>query len=280
VSIEKTLFASELNRLTKPDLSEMNRTLKVSLYVVLTITACLCGYQAYSHYTRLMSGVLDNAQVAPSDAPAAESKGGDALVTRGYANVMTYGAVFFVSVVALGFLLGHDIAQHLGDRVLRGVHNDEGEGMSDPAYENAEQVWADGNYLESIQLMRDYLKSNPREQHVALRIAEIYEKDLNNNLAAALEYEEVLLQNLTPDRWGWTAIHLCNLYFRMNQPDKAVALLRRIDAEYGETAAAGKARKRLALYDAEAGADQIIEDSSPTAQISDEPGSENERRPS
>ena len=258
----------------------MNRTLKVSLYVVLTIAACMFGYQAYSHYTRLMSGVLENAQVAPSAVPALESKGGDTLVTRGYANVMIYGAVFFVSVVALGFLLAHDIAQHLGDRVLRGVHNDEGEGMTDPEYENAEQVWADGNYLESIQLMRDYLKRNPREQHVALRIAEIYEKDLSNNLAAVLEYEEVLKQNLAPERWGWTAIHLCNLYFRMNQPDNAVVLLRRIDTEYGETAAAGKARKRLALYDAEAGADQMVEDSSPTSQITEEPASEDDRRPS
>ena len=34
--------------------------------------------------------------------------------------------------------------------------------------------------------MREYLKKNPREQHAALRIAEIYEKDLQNNLAAAL----------------------------------------------------------------------------------------------
>src|SRR2546429_1455339 len=49
-------------------------------------------------------------------------------------------------------------------------------------------LFRSGNFLEAIQLMRDYLKQNPREQHVALRIAEIYEKDLQNFLAAALEY--------------------------------------------------------------------------------------------
>ena len=143
--------------------------------------------------------------------------------------------------------------------------------MADPDYEAAEQVWADGNYLEAIQLMRDYLKKNPREQHAAIRIAEIYEKDLNNNLAAALEYEEILKQKLQPERWGWSAIHLCNLYFRMNQSDKAVALLRRIDAEYGETAAAGKARKRLELIETEgvqAGGAEVA----PSSEITEEPG--------
>ena len=60
--------------------------------------------------------------------------------------------------------------------------------------------------------MRDYYNKNPREVHVALRIAEIYEKDLNNHLAAALEYEEVLKKKLPAERWGWAAIHLVNLY--------------------------------------------------------------------
>jgi TolA-binding protein len=35
----------------------------------------------------------------------------------------------------------------------------------------------------------------------------------------------------------------------LNKTDQAVAWLRRIDAEYGDTAAAEKARLRLALYD-------------------------------
>lgn len=255
----------------------MNRNLKLGLYVILTTASCAFGYLAYKNYTRLMSGVLENAQVGSSDVPALETRG-NTLVTRGYAQVMIFGAGFFVSVVALGFLLGHDVAHHLGDRVLRGVHNDEGEGMGDPDYEAAEQVWADGKHLDAIQLMRDYLKKNPREQHVAIRIAEIYEKDLNNNLAAALEYEEVLKQKLPPERWGWTAIHLCNIYFRMNQADKAVALLRRLDAEYGETAAAEKARKRLALYDAEQGTQPVVEEPAPTSQILEDPGSQKGNR--
>ena len=99
--------------------------------------------------------------------------------------------------------------------------------------------------MDAIRHLREYLKRNPREIHAAIRIAEIYEKDLGNNLAAALEYEEILRCKLTPDRWGWTAIHLCNLYFRLQQEAKALVLLQRIILEHGETPAAEKARKRL-----------------------------------
>ena len=73
---------------------------------------------------------------------------------------------------------------------------------------------------------------------------------MNNHLAAALEYEEVLKKKLNPERWGWAAIHLANLYAgKLNQPKKATALLRRIDSEYGQTSAANKARQRLTQLD-------------------------------
>jgi predicted Zn-dependent protease len=129
------------------------------------------------------------------------------------------------------------------------MFNDEGTGIKNPEYEEAEQAWANGQHLDAIRMMREYLTKNPREQYVALRIAEIYEKDLKNDLAAALEYEEVLKHKLPPQRWGWAAIHLCNLYFKLHKTDNAVALLRRIVNEYGETPAAEKARKRLALFE-------------------------------
>jgi predicted Zn-dependent protease len=157
--------------------------------------------------------------------------------------------VFLFSVVSLGILAAYDISQIFGNRALKTLYNDEGEGISDPDYELAEKEWSNGNYLEAIRMMREYLNRNPREQYVALRIAEIYEKDLNNPLAAALEYEEVLTKKLAPERWGWAAIHLCNLYFKLNQEQKAFALLRRIVAEHPNIQAAEKARKRLEQVD-------------------------------
>jgi hypothetical protein len=78
-----------------------------------------------------------------------------------------------------------------------------------------------------------------------MRIAEIYETNMGNFLAAALEYEELLKKKIHPERWGLRAIHLCNLYHKLNQPAKATALLEKIATDYSQTAAAKKAREKL-----------------------------------
>ena len=158
----------------------MNRTFRAVLYVVLTVASCVFGYLTYTNYTRLMSGVMENA--APSEAPALETSGAT-LATRGYAGVMIFGALFFVSVLGLGFLLGHDLAHHLGDRVLRGVHNDEGEGMADPDYEAAEQVCSMGITWRPSSYPRLFEEDAGSTRHSDCRDLR---EDLNNNLAAAL----------------------------------------------------------------------------------------------
>jgi hypothetical protein len=151
--------------------------------------------------------------------------------------VMGYGGVAFLCVVGLGLLLAHDFSHFTAKQVESFIFDDNLEGTKDPEYDEAEQVWANGNHLEAVRLMREYLDQHPREQYVALRIAEIYEKDLNNSLAAALEYEEIL-----------AAIHLANLYSgKLDKPQQATALLERIINDYGQTAAAKKARERLGI---------------------------------
>ncbi len=167
----------------------------------------------------------------------------------GRSTMIGYLFAFLATAIFLGLMMARDLSDFLGNRSVDFLFNDQGTGIKNPEYEEAEQEWANGHHLEAIRLMRDYLNRNPREQYVALRIAEIYEKDLNNYLAAVLEYEEILKHKLPPDRWGWAAIHLCNLYSKMHKPDEAVALLRRIVNEYGETPAAVKARKRLAMFE-------------------------------
>jgi hypothetical protein len=151
------------------------------------------------------------------------------------------------ALIVLGLLAAYDVTHYLGSRSVDYLFDDVGEGMRDPEYERAEQTWVNGKPLEAIQMMREYLEKNPREQHVALRIAEIYEKDLRNYVAASMEYEEVLKKKLPPERWGWAAIHLCNLYSRMGQQDKMKALLERIARDYPQTAAAKKARQNLGM---------------------------------
>src|SRR5687768_12685373 len=201
--------------------------------------------------TNEVAAVEPNSPTQPSEVATAAGATKPKATAKppGGGRIGLWTALFLVSIIGLGFMAARDVSDFMGSRALKTIYNDEGEGVKNPEYEEAEQVWANGKHLEAIGLMRDYLKKNPREQHVALRIAEIYEKDLGNHLAAALEYEEVLKHKLAPDRWGWAAIHLCNLYFKLNQEEKGYTLLRRIVKEYPQTPAAEKARKRLSQVD-------------------------------
>ena len=167
-----------------------------------------------------------------------------------------YGGGFCLLTLCLGLLIAFDVTQYLGRGAINSLFNEDGVGAMDDEYEAAEEQWQQGDHLEAIRMMREYLAKNPREVHAGLRIAEIYEKDLNKPLAAALEYEEILQMKLPRERWGWAAIHLANLYSGpLEKPDQAIALLRRLDDEYGDTQAAEKARRRLAMLDGDVPAD-------------------------
>jgi hypothetical protein len=225
----------------------MKRSVKIGLYAALVLMACVFEYSFHSRYTRIMS-----------DAPTVTTSAEDVRTpdyskappqNRIYAHMMMFGAAFFVTVVVLALFTAHEVSQFVAAKALKTLYNDDGEGIKDPEYERAEQVWANGDPLEAIRLLREYLQKDPRAQFAALRIAEIYEKDFQNPLAATLEYEEVLKHKLPPEQWGWTAIHLCNLYNHEEKADQALALLRRIVTEFGQTSAAGKARKRLLQID-------------------------------
>jgi len=162
-----------------------------------------------------------------------------------------YLAGFVIVVIGLGVLIAIDVTHLIGEQAGNYLFFDVGDAMRDPDYEKAEAEWANAKFLDAVQLLRDYLKRNPREVHASLRIAEIYEKDLKNYLASALEYEEVLKQKLPAERWGWAAIHLCNLYSKLNKQDQTRALLHRIVDEYPKTGAARKARARLGIAEPE-----------------------------
>ena len=163
-----------------------------------------------------------------------------------------YAALALGSLIGLGLMVGREVANYIGYRVQREIYGEASEPVGDPEYDEAEQVWANGDHLEAVRLLRDFLNKKPQKLHAAFRIAEIYEKDLHNPLAAALEYEEILRHQFDPERWGWAAIHLVNLYNRLDQAAKGDALLQRVAAEYSQTAAGAKARERLGLPEQEA----------------------------
>ncbi|MGD1085207.1 MAG: hypothetical protein ABSA47_10725, partial [Verrucomicrobiota bacterium] len=175
-------------------------------------------------------------------------------------------AAFVLAAAGLGLLIAYDLTHFMGSRAVDLLFSDKGELMRDPEYERAEAVWADGRALEAVEMMREYLKKHPHEQYVALRIAEIYEKDLGNHVAASMEYEEILKKRLPAERWGWAAIHLCNIYAKMGQQEKVGALLEKIARDYPKTSAARKARRTLGLPEPEEEAAPVEEPAETTSE--------------
>ena len=258
----------------------MNRPIKIILYVVFLAMAVGFGletkksFRAAAANEQARGARLDEASatestnaavleatnitaltgsnaVAPRNtnattAPAAARAGGS---SQSYSKMVSYGLLSALGFIGFAFLFAREVSGFVANKAEQALFADDG-APADPEYDQAEEFWKDGKYLDALNAMRGYLKKHPREQYVAIRIAEIYEENLNNPLAAALEYEEVLEKNLPAERWGWAAIHLANIYSgKLNQPDKAVALLHRIDSEFGKTSAANKARERLTQID-------------------------------
>jgi hypothetical protein len=164
--------------------------------------------------------------------------------------MMSYFAGMLVSLLTFAFLVARDVGHLTGSRVAKSYYNKSARSEKADLYEEAEQLWADGAFIECIDKLREYTAKYPGEYHAHKRIAEIYEGDLASYRAAAMEYEEILKMDLSPKRWGWAAIHLCNLYSgKLGETEKALELLRRVADECGDTTPGEKARDRLAKID-------------------------------
>ena len=88
---------------------------------------------------------------------------------------------FVLSAVGLGIMMAWDVLQASAKKSVDLIYNDDGGGTEGyDLYEKAEAAWARGTFIEAIDLLRSYLEINPLQQHAAIRIAEIYEKDLSN----------------------------------------------------------------------------------------------------
>src|SRR5947208_715320 len=131
----------------------MKLWIRIASYIVLITLASVFGVVVKRHYARYMSDQVSKSNLDPvanlSTSPRA------ALAQTDFSTLLKYGGVFVLSVVGVGLLFAHDLSQFIGAKAQKMLYNDDAEGVTDPDYEQAEQLWANGNYLEAIQMMRE-----------------------------------------------------------------------------------------------------------------------------
>jgi tetratricopeptide (TPR) repeat protein len=168
-------------------------------------------------------------------------------VARLYVHLLGYSVGFAVAMLGLGYLVAQDFGHLLNFRLGKEVSYVSDRSARKAAYERAENAILKGQHQEAIRLLQGILKKHPEHTHSLLRIAEVYDKELQDYSNAAVHYEKLLELELPAEQWGWLAIRLSNIYSgKLNQPQAALALIRRIATDYPQTQAGGKALKRLA----------------------------------
>jgi len=168
-------------------------------------------------------------------------------VARLYVHLLGYSVGFAVAMLGLGYLVAQDFGHLLNFRLGKEVSYVSDRSARKAAYERAENAILKGQHQEAIRLLQGILKKHPEHTHSLLRLAEVYDKDLQDYSNAAVHYEKLLELELPAEQWGWLAIRLSNIYSgKLNQPQAALTLIRRIATDYPQTQAGGKALKRLA----------------------------------
>lgn len=172
-------------------------------------------------------------------------------VGRNYFRLLGYTVGFATAMLVLGLVAAQDFGHLLKFRLGREVSYVDARSERTAQYERAEYLALKGDPQGAIRLLQTILAKHPTHIHSVLRIAELYDKELQDFPRAALHYEEVLKLKLPPEQWGWVAIRLSNIYSgKLQQPHAALALINRLAAEHPGTAAGAKALKRLAKISA------------------------------
>src|SRR5207244_8176616 len=78
-----------------------------------------------------------------------------------YGKMISYGLLCAAGFVGLAFLLARDVSHFFANKAEQALFSDDGAPV-DPEYEQAEEPWKDGKYLESLNAMRGYLNKHPR----------------------------------------------------------------------------------------------------------------------
>lgn len=241
----------------------MNIIIKIVLYLALVGGVAGTGYFGYkesqtafanvNRYDSELTSIPGENIPVPNEgsqtnvtAGDSTSAGGDQNKAKNKSKMMSYFLACALLGLMLAFMLARDVASAAADKAVDIIYNTDAGVLNSEEYEKAEGEADNGNYLQAIDMMRSYYKRNPSDVFAARRIAEIYENDLQNFEAAALEYENILTLPLPSKRWSWMAIHLCNIYTgKLNNQNRALELLQQVVTDHTNTPAGLKARERL-----------------------------------
>ena len=120
-----------------------------------------------------------------------------------------------------------------------------------PAWWKSERLCKAGEADEAVRVLREASASHPRQWRLNVRIAEIYQHDLNNSLAAALEYKDLLKRRLPRPARAWLMVRLAACYLVLRRAGESTAMLRAVMEQFPKTPAAKKAEQRLARLQGE-----------------------------
>ena len=155
-------------------------------------------------------------------------------------------AVYLLTGAALALFAAWDASRFLGEMAGRLFWSGGRIASITPAWWKAERLCREQQPLEAIRVLRDYLNSHPRQWRASVRIAEIYQHEIEDALPAALEYEELLKQRLPDTARAEIMLRLAACYLRLHRPEDSAAKLREVIETFPRTPAAEKAARRLA----------------------------------
>jgi hypothetical protein len=155
-------------------------------------------------------------------------------------------AVYLIIGTALGLFVAWDVSRLLGE--LAGSLFVGGGKLPSltPVLWKADRLREQGEPLKAVNTLRAHLQAHPRQWYIAVRIAELYQHALEDPLSAALEYEALLQQRLPRSARAKILLRLAACQLLLRKGDQSAATLRELIANFPQSNAAEKARRRLA----------------------------------
>jgi hypothetical protein len=153
---------------------------------------------------------------------------------------------YLLTGAVLAVIVAWDVSRFFGSHAARLFWGGGRVAGITSAWWKAERMCRDQQPREAIRVLRDHLASHPKHWAASVRIAEIYERELNDALSAALEYEALLQRKLPKSARAEVLLRLAACHLLRHQPDDCATCLQQVIVEFPGTDAAQKAGRRLA----------------------------------